>query len=176
VHELHAEQTQLEMQLVVARVAAAAPVASKASAWTSLEVARQSAEDRATTAETAAATAATEQDSLASRLAQRRPLKGPILLRPLPRPPPGTPPRPPLTRRRCLRRGCRSWSVILARPRRTWRRRAANSPRLRTSSRWSPRRRRSCTTTMPSCRRILKVSHEVPSLVHLAHCMLHITP
>jgi hypothetical protein len=57
------------MQLVVARVAAAAAVASEASAWTSLVAARQLAEDRATTAETAVATAAIERDSLASRLA-----------------------------------------------------------------------------------------------------------
>jgi hypothetical protein len=57
------------MQLVVARVAVAAAVASEASAWTSLVAARQLAEDRATTAETAVATAATERDSLASRLA-----------------------------------------------------------------------------------------------------------
>jgi hypothetical protein len=57
------------MQLVVARVAVAAAVASEASAWTSLVAARQLAEDRATTAETAVATAAIERDSLASRLA-----------------------------------------------------------------------------------------------------------
>jgi hypothetical protein len=40
VRELRAERTQLEMQLVVARVAAAAAVASEASAWTSLEATR----------------------------------------------------------------------------------------------------------------------------------------
>jgi chromosome segregation ATPase len=57
------------MQLIVARVVAAAAVASGASAQTSLEAARQSAEDRATTAEAAATTAVTERDSLASRLA-----------------------------------------------------------------------------------------------------------
>jgi hypothetical protein len=57
------------MQLVVARVAAAAAVASEESTQTSLEAARQSAEDRATTAQTAVAAAATERDSLASRLA-----------------------------------------------------------------------------------------------------------
>jgi hypothetical protein len=57
------------MQLVVARVVAAAAVASEASTRTSLEAIRQSAEDRATTAEIAAATAITEQDSLASSLA-----------------------------------------------------------------------------------------------------------
>jgi hypothetical protein len=40
VHELHAEWTQLEMQLVVARVVAAYAVVSEASAWSSLEAAR----------------------------------------------------------------------------------------------------------------------------------------
>jgi hypothetical protein len=63
------EQAQLEMQLVIARVAAAVVVPSEASARTSLEVARQSVEDRATAAQTAAAAAATERDTLASRLA-----------------------------------------------------------------------------------------------------------
>jgi hypothetical protein len=38
--ELHAERTHLEMQLVVARVAAAAAVTSEASERTSLEAAR----------------------------------------------------------------------------------------------------------------------------------------
>jgi chromosome segregation ATPase len=57
------------MHLVVARVAAAAAVASKTSMQTSLEVATQSAEDRATAAQIVAAAAATELDSLASRLA-----------------------------------------------------------------------------------------------------------
>jgi chromosome segregation ATPase len=56
------------MHLVVARVAAAAAVASKTSMQTSLEVATQSAEDRATAAQIVAAAAATELDSLASRL------------------------------------------------------------------------------------------------------------
>jgi hypothetical protein len=69
VRELRVEQTQLEMQLVVARVAAAGAVASEASVRPSLEAARQLAEDRATTAETAAAADATVRDSLASRLA-----------------------------------------------------------------------------------------------------------
>jgi chromosome segregation ATPase len=50
------------MQLVVARVATAAAVASEASARTSLEA-------RATTAQTITTAAATEWDSLASRLA-----------------------------------------------------------------------------------------------------------
>jgi hypothetical protein len=67
--ELRVERAQLEMQFVVARVAADAAVASEASARTSLEAARQSAEDRTTTAQTAATVAATERDSLASRLA-----------------------------------------------------------------------------------------------------------
>jgi hypothetical protein len=42
------------MQLVVARVAAAAAVASEESVWTSLEAVRQSVEDRTTTAEATA--------------------------------------------------------------------------------------------------------------------------
>jgi hypothetical protein len=67
--ELRVERAQLEMQLVVARVAAATAVESEASVRTSLEATRQSAEDRATAAQTAAAAAATERDSLASRLA-----------------------------------------------------------------------------------------------------------
>jgi hypothetical protein len=57
------------MQLVVARVAAAAAVVSEASVRTSLETARPSVEDRAITAQTVTAAAATEQDSLVSRLA-----------------------------------------------------------------------------------------------------------
>jgi hypothetical protein len=57
------------MQLVVARVVAAAAVASEASARTCLKAARQSAEDHTTTAKTAATTTVTERDSLASRLA-----------------------------------------------------------------------------------------------------------
>jgi chromosome segregation ATPase len=57
------------MQLLVARMAAAAVVASEVSARTSLETARQSAEDHAITAQTAAAAVATEWDSLVSRLA-----------------------------------------------------------------------------------------------------------
>jgi hypothetical protein len=56
------------MQLVTARVAVAAVVASEVSARTSLEAARQLVEDRAVTAKTTAATAVTEGDSLASRL------------------------------------------------------------------------------------------------------------
>jgi chromosome segregation ATPase len=63
------ERAQLEMQLVVARVAMSAAVASEVSARTSLESARQSVEDRATTTRIAAATAATERDTSVSRLA-----------------------------------------------------------------------------------------------------------
>jgi chromosome segregation ATPase len=63
------ERAQMEMQLVVARVAAATVVASEAPSRTSLEAAQQSAEDRSTAAQTAAAVVATERDSLASRLA-----------------------------------------------------------------------------------------------------------
>jgi hypothetical protein len=43
--EIHAERAQLEMQLIVARVATAAAVACEASARTSFETARYSAED-----------------------------------------------------------------------------------------------------------------------------------
>jgi chromosome segregation ATPase len=57
------------MQLVIARVAMAAAVASEASAQTSLEATRQSVADRATATQTATAAAATERDSLVSRLA-----------------------------------------------------------------------------------------------------------
>jgi chromosome segregation ATPase len=53
----------------MARVAAAAAVASEALTRTSLEAARQSAEDRVTAAQTIAAVAVTKWDSLASRLA-----------------------------------------------------------------------------------------------------------
>jgi hypothetical protein len=56
------------MQLVVARVVAAAAVVSEAFVRTSLEAARQSTEDRATSTETVTAAATTEWDSLASRL------------------------------------------------------------------------------------------------------------
>jgi hypothetical protein len=65
VRQLRAERTQLEMQLVVAQVAAAGAVASETSARASLEAARQSTEDRAISAETSATAAATERDSLA---------------------------------------------------------------------------------------------------------------
>jgi uncharacterized phage infection (PIP) family protein YhgE len=57
------------MQLVVARVAAAAAVASEVSSRTALEATKQSAEDRVTSTQ-AAATTTTEWDSLAMRLAQ----------------------------------------------------------------------------------------------------------
>jgi hypothetical protein len=53
------------MQLVVARVATAAVVASKVTTQTTLEAAKQSTEDRATAVESAAATATTERDALA---------------------------------------------------------------------------------------------------------------
>jgi hypothetical protein len=69
VRQLRAKRTQLEMQLVVARVAAVGAVASETSARASLDAARQSMEDRAISAETTAAAAATERDSLASSLA-----------------------------------------------------------------------------------------------------------
>jgi hypothetical protein len=56
------------MQLVVARVAAAAAVASEATTRTALEAAKQSVDDRAMTTQSAAATATMEQD-LVTRLA-----------------------------------------------------------------------------------------------------------
>jgi hypothetical protein len=62
-----------------------------------------------------------------------------------------------------LKRGLRSWSATWAQPPRTWRQRAANSPRLPTNSRWPPRRRRGFMTPTPSCRRILMVSLTIPS-------------
>jgi hypothetical protein len=115
----------------VARVAAAAAVASETYVRSSLEATRQSAEDRATTAETAAATVATERDSLASRLAlteaEVKKLRAAAAsaeeaaerarpLRTQPRLLPGTPPRPLLARRRHSKQGCWSWSVTWARP------------------------------------------------------------
>jgi hypothetical protein len=57
VSELRAERAQLEMQLVVARVAAAVAVASEVTTRMMLEVAKQSAEDRTTAVHSAAATA-----------------------------------------------------------------------------------------------------------------------
>jgi hypothetical protein len=61
------ERAQLEMQLIVARVAATAVVAIEASMRMSLEAAQQSPEDCATAAQSAATSAATERDSLALR-------------------------------------------------------------------------------------------------------------
>jgi hypothetical protein len=57
------------MQLVMARVAAAAAVASEASTRTTLEATKLFTEDRATATQTTAAAAVIERDSLASRLA-----------------------------------------------------------------------------------------------------------
>jgi chromosome segregation ATPase len=67
-----AERAQLEMQLVVARVAAAAAVMSEAPSRGALDAARQFAEDRATATQAAAATATTERESLETRLAQAK--------------------------------------------------------------------------------------------------------
>jgi hypothetical protein len=183
--ELRAERAQLEMQLVVARVAAAAAVASEASAQMSLEAARQSAEDRATATQTTAAAAATERDSLASRLdlaeaeveklratassaevaaeRARPPQLQPKLLL-------GTLPKLPLVKRRRSSRRCRSWSVTWVCPRQTWRRPTANFPRSQTNSRWSPRRQRGCVRATPSCRRTSRVSHVVAFFPHFARC------
>jgi cytochrome c5 len=60
VNELRAERAQLEMQLVVARVAPTMAVASEATTRTTLKAAKRSAEDHATAAQSAAATATTE--------------------------------------------------------------------------------------------------------------------
>jgi predicted nucleic acid-binding Zn-ribbon protein len=60
------------MQLVVARVAAAAAVTSEVSSRGALDAARQFAEDRATATQAAAATATTERESLETRLAQAK--------------------------------------------------------------------------------------------------------
>jgi chromosome segregation ATPase len=59
----------MEMQLVMAQVAATAEVASEASTRTTLEAVKQSADDSATAAQSSAAAAVTERDELASRLA-----------------------------------------------------------------------------------------------------------
>jgi hypothetical protein len=56
--------------MVVARVAAAAAVASEVTTRTMLETAKWSVKDSATAAQAAAATATTERDELAMRLAQ----------------------------------------------------------------------------------------------------------
>jgi hypothetical protein len=69
VRELHAERTQLDMQLVVDRIVATGAVEIEASTRASLEAAHASVEDRATSSETAAMTAATERDLLVSKLA-----------------------------------------------------------------------------------------------------------
>jgi hypothetical protein len=54
-----------------------------------------------------------------------------------------------------------------------WRQRVANSPRLRTNFRWSPRRRRSYATPMRSCHKILMVSCMAPPLYSIRR-LLHI--
>jgi hypothetical protein len=64
IDELRAERTQLEMQLVVTRLAAAVVVANEASSRAMLEAALKSVEDRATTTQAAAASVATERESL----------------------------------------------------------------------------------------------------------------
>jgi hypothetical protein len=176
--KLRVERAQVEMQLVVARAAAATAVVSEASARTSLGVAQQSAEVRVTTAQTAIAVVATERDSVDPRSRSsvrprrlpRRPPRGP---RPPPlplKPPPGMLPKPLLVRRRRSRRGCRSWSGTWVRPGRTWRRPAACSLRSRTNSRWSPRRQRSCVRATPSCRRTLRVRRVVAVFLCFARC------
>jgi hypothetical protein len=177
VRKLHAERTQLEMQLIVAQVATVGVVAIEVSTRASLEAARASAEDRAIAAETAATTAATERDSLASKLAlaeaeverlraaptsRRRRLREPSLLRLRWRQPPVTPPKPLLARSRPLRRRCRSWRVTCARPRRTWRRQDAHSPRSRTSFKWQPRKWRDLKIPTRSCRMTLTVHWVFP--------------
>jgi chromosome segregation ATPase len=68
--EVRAERTQLEMQLVVARLATAGAVANEASSRATLEATVKSAEDRTTAAKVMATSAATERESLETRLAQ----------------------------------------------------------------------------------------------------------
>jgi hypothetical protein len=77
--ELQVEKTQLEMQLVVARLATAGAVANEASSRATFESIAKSAEDRATTvegrvvaAEAAATKAASEKESLEASLAQAK--------------------------------------------------------------------------------------------------------
>jgi hypothetical protein len=126
VRQLRAERTQLEMHLVVARVAAAGAVANETSARVSLEAARQSMEDRAISAETTTAAAVTERDSLASRLVlaeseienskwpqrpRRRRLREQRSPQPRRRPLHEKPPRPLLVRRCPSRQRCWSWRV-----------------------------------------------------------------
>jgi hypothetical protein len=67
--EFRVELAQLEMQLVVDQVVAAAAVAREMSTRTTLEAAKQSVEDRATAAQSVAATAAGERDALVMGLA-----------------------------------------------------------------------------------------------------------
>jgi hypothetical protein len=110
--EFRVELAQLEMQLVVDQVVAAAAVAREMSTRTTLEAAKQSVEDRATAAQSVAATAAGERDALVMRLAlaeaEVEKLRGAMVsaeeaaktAAPLSRPLPGTPPRPWLARRR----------------------------------------------------------------------------
>jgi hypothetical protein len=63
------------MQLVVARVIAAAVVVSELTTWMTLEATKQSAEDRATAAQSAAATATTKWDAIVGVL-DRQPTTG----------------------------------------------------------------------------------------------------
>jgi chromosome segregation ATPase len=68
--ELRAEKTQMDMQLVVARLAATGVVANEASSRAALEATVKSVEDRATAAEATTASAVMERESLETRLAQ----------------------------------------------------------------------------------------------------------
>jgi hypothetical protein len=70
VDELREKRAQLEMRLVVARVATAVAVVSEASTRAALEIVKQFVKDRATAAQAAAASATMERDSLAAGLAQ----------------------------------------------------------------------------------------------------------
>jgi hypothetical protein len=70
VDELREKRAQLEMRLVVARVATAVAVVSEASTRAALLIVKQFVKDRATAAQAAAASATMERDSLAAGLAQ----------------------------------------------------------------------------------------------------------
>jgi chromosome segregation ATPase len=171
------ERTQLEMQLVVARVVAAGAVASETFTRAPLEAARQSARDLAISTETAAAAAATEWDSLASRLALaeaeieklRAAAASTEEVAERAKTAAAT---AEATAREAAQTAAREKATLEAKvselesdlrwPRQTWRRQAASFPKSLTSSKWQPRMRRDFGTPTPSCRRISRVSRTIP--------------
>jgi chromosome segregation ATPase len=176
------------MQLVVDREAAVAAVASEAFARTSLEAARQSAEDRATTAETAAAT---ERDSLVSRLAlievEVKKLRAAAASA-------EEAAERARTTAAATETSARDATQAPAREKTTLEARASELERdlsMATTDLAMMGRKFSqvmnqlqvvteeaaqLATRMPSCHRILKVSREIPSLLRLAYCLLHVAP